>query len=120
MQGFRLAEQALELQRDLGLEPLYLLLPAERLLALAAELGLDLVDVDPVRGLDQLLHRTHVILELRGRERPELQAAPLVDERLDERRRPGHVRLAERPQPVLVRPGATERDEEADLGAFDL
>ena len=115
-----LTEEGLQLRLDLGLEARFLLLAAERLFALPVELGLDLVGVDPVRGGDLVLERADVFLELGGRKRPELETATLVDQRLDEMARPGQVRLAERAQPVLVRPGTVERDEEADETGIDL
>ena len=55
------------------------LLAPDRVLALAAEIGLDLLRVDPVRGRDVLLEGANVVLELGGGERAELEPTPLVE-----------------------------------------
>ena len=87
------AEQGLELGLDLGLEALGLLLAAQRFLALAAERGLDLIRIDAVRVRDQVLGGADVLLDPRGGQRAEAQAAALVDLRLDQVLRPRIVRL---------------------------
>src|SRR4029077_11480771 len=90
------------------------------LLALAPELGLDLLEVDPVRGRDLLLRGPHVLLEVSDRERAELQAPTLVQTRLDQVTGPDEMGLPERAQPVLVRPLTRERHQEANLAALEL
>ena len=61
------AEQRLELGLDLGVEAVLLLLAPDRVLALAAEVGLDLLHVDAVGGRDVLLQRPDVSVELARR-----------------------------------------------------
>src|SRR5262249_22076293 len=75
----RSAEQQPELGLDLGLEPIVLALAAEGLLALAAELRLDLLDVDPVCGRGQLLQGPNVLFQCGGGEGTDGESATLVE-----------------------------------------